>query len=357
MRVTERAPLAGLTTLRTGGPARRLVVAETVDEVEQAVRAVDTDPAAGPLLLLGGGSNVVLPDDGWDGTVVLVASRGVRTDERDDGEVDVVVEAGEPWDDLVARTVADGLAGLEPLSGIPGSTGATPVQNVGAYGVETSDVLREVEVYDRVDQSRRVLPAEDLGLGYRTSALKGHDRLVVLRVTFTLRRDALSGPVRYAQLASALGVEMGDRAPVTAVRDAVLALRASKGMVVDPEDPDTRSTGSFFTNPVLDDDALAALLRRVHARCGQDAEPPQFPDVHGRRKVSAAWLVEHAGFRRGHGDGPARVSGKHTLAITNASGYAATADVLRVAREVRDGVREAFGVELEPEPLLVGVAL
>ena len=355
MEVRHDAPLADLTTLRTGGAARRLVVARSADEVVDAVAGAD---AAGErLLLLGGGSNVVLPDDGWDGTVVLVASRGVRLVDEDDGAVGVVVEAGEPWDDLVARTVDEGLAGLEPLSGIPGSTGATPVQNVGAYGVETGDVLRRVEVWDRHDGVRRVLAADELGLGYRTSALKGRDRLVVLRVTFALRRDGRSGPVRYQQLAAALGVDMGERAPVAAVRDAVLDLRRGKGMVVDDGDPDTRSTGSFFTNPVLDDAQLADLLRRVHERCGQDASPPQFPDVSGRRKVSAAWLVERAGFHRGYGRDGARVSGKHTLAITNASGTAATADVLALAREVRDGVRDAFGVELEPEPLLVGVQL
>nr|WP_308257334.1 UDP-N-acetylmuramate dehydrogenase [Pseudonocardia lacus] len=336
--------LAPLTTLRLGGPARRIVEAESADAVVEAVRAADA--AGEPLLLLGGGSNLVVADEGWPGTVVRIANTGRSTERRPDGSVLLTVEAGEEWDDVVAATVAEGLGGLECLSGIPGRTGATPVQNVGAYGVEIADLLVDVDLYDRRgDAVRTRVPAAELGLGYRTSVLKGRDDAVVLRVRFALPGDGAGAPIRYPELARTLGVEPGARVPAAVARDAVLGLRRGKGMVLDAADHDTWSAGSFFTNPVL-----------AEAEVPDGA--PRFPAGPGLAKVPAAWLIEQAGFRRGHRGpgGRAALSTKHVLALTN-RGSAATADLLALAREVRDGVRQAFDVTLHPEPVLVGCAL
>ncbi len=332
--------LAPFTTLRLGGPARRLVEATTADAVVDAVRAADA--AGEPLLLLGGGSNVVIDDAGWPGTVVRVASTGQRVERRADGSALLTVEAGEDWDTVAAATVADGLGGLECLSGIPGRTGATPVQNVGAYGGEIADLLVDVDLYDRRTSTvREHVPAAHLGLAYRTSKLKGRDDAVVLRVRFALPGDAASAPIRYPELARALGVPPGERVPAAAARETVLELRRGKGMVLDADDHDTWSAGSFFTNPVI-------------AESDAPADAPRFP-AGNQVKVPAAWLIQHAGFARGHAGPGGRValSGKHVLALTNRGGGTAS-DLLVLAREIRDGVRAAFGVELVPEPVLVG---
>lgn len=332
--------LASLTTLRLGGPAHRLVEAAAAAEVVEAVRAADT--AGEPLLLLGGGSNVVVDDDGWPGTVVRVASCGRHLERRPDGSVLLTVEAGEDWDAVVAATVADGLGGLECLSGIPGRTGATPVQNVGAYGVEIADLLVDVDLYDRrAGVVRNHVPACELGLAYRTSTLKGRDDAVVLRVRFALPGDGASAPIRYPELARALDVEPAERVPAAAAREAVLALRRGKGMVLDAADHDTWSAGSFFTNPIL-------------AESEAPVDAPRWP-AGEQVKIPAAWLIQHAGFARGHAGPGGRValSGKHVLALTN-RGDGTAADLLALAREIRDGVRAAFGVELVPEPVLVG---
>jgi UDP-N-acetylmuramate dehydrogenase len=346
--------LAELTTLRLGGPARRFVRATTERALVDAVRAADA--AGEPLLVLGGGSNVVVADDGFPGTVVHVATRGVERRDAD-GKALLTVQAGEPWDPLVARCVDGGLAGVEALSGIPGSVGATPIQNVGAYGQEVADTIVSVRVLDRHDGAVRELAAADCAFSYRSSCFKRKpDRWVVLAVTFALDRDPLSRPVRYAELARALGVRVGDRVPLGEVRAAVLALRRRKGMVVDPADPDSVSAGSFFTNPILAPEAFAALEARAREVVGPDARPPRWPQDDGRVKTSAAWLIEHAGFGKGHGD-PATVaiSSKHTLALTNRGG-GTTAQLVALAREIADGVRERFGVELVPEPVFVGHA-
>jgi UDP-N-acetylmuramate dehydrogenase len=333
--------LAPLTTLRLGGPAGKLVEAMSADAVVQAVR--DADAAGESLLLLGGGSNVVIADDGWPGTVVHVANTGRTVQRQPDGSVLLTVEAGADWDDVVAATVADGLGGLECLSGIPGRTGATPVQNVGAYGVEVADLLVDVDLYDRrTGAVRSHVPAAELGLGYRTSVLKGRDDAVVLRVRFALPGTGVSAPVRYPELARTLGVEPGAQVPAAVAREAVLDLRRRKGMVLDAADHDTWSAGSFFTNPVV-------------AEAAAPPDAPRFPAMAGRVKVPAAWLIEQAGFRRGHPGPGGRValSGKHVLALTN-RGAGTTADLLALAREVRDGVRARWGVMLLPEPVLVG---
>jgi len=348
---TSGVPLAPLTTLRLGGPARTFVEAPTAAAIVAAVQAADD--AGNRLLVLGGGSNLVLPDRGVDGVVVHVSSRGVT--ERpgsEPGSVLLEVEAGEPWEDLVSLTVERGLAGMECLAGIPVSTGATPVQNVGAYGQEIAQILTAVRVYDRAQREVRTLGRLDCGFGYRSSRFKTTDRYVVLSVTFALERSPLGAPVQYAELARALGVAVGERAPLAAVQSAVLALRRGKGMVVDPDDPDTRSAGSFFTNPTLDPAELTALEARVAARFGQDAHVPRYPAADGAAKVPAAWLIERAGFAKGYARGRVAISTKHTLALTTRDG-ATSAELVALAREVRDGVREAFGVELRNEPVLL----
>jgi UDP-N-acetylmuramate dehydrogenase len=335
----EKRPLAPLTTLGLGGPAARLVEARTEAEVAEAVRS-----AYEPLLVLAGGSNVVIADEGFPGTVVHVLTRGVERD-----GLRLTVQAGESWDELVAACVADGLQGFECLPGIPGSVGATPIQNVGAYGQEVAETVESVRVLDRASGRIEDMPAADCGFGYRSSIFKYRDRRVVLSVTFRLRDEPLSGPLRYAELARALDVPVGGRAPLADVREAVLALRRAKGMVIDPADPDSVSAGSFFTNPILEADAFAALA----ARTGPELSPPAFPEPDGRIKTSAAWLIERAGFRRGYRRGRVGISTKHSLALVNRGG-ASTAELMDLAREIAAGVQAAFGIALHPEPVLVG---
>lgn len=339
--------LAQLTTLRLGGPARDVVEATSEQQLVEVVRAADAAGTA--LLLVAGGSNLVVGDAGFDGTVVLVRTAGREVDADACSGAMVTVQAGESWDDLVAAAVDAGWVGLEALSGIPGSVGATPVQNVGAYGQEVAQTIASVRAYDRVERRVRTIAAADCGFGYRHSRFKAEpERFVVLAVTFQLRLGDLSAPVAYAELARRLGVDVGRRAPLAEVRRAVLALRAAKGMVLDPDDHDTWSAGSFFTNPVLDPAAAARLPEGA----------PRFPQDDGSVKTSAAWLIQAAGFERGHAaaGGRAAVSSKHTLALTNRGGAAAE-DLLALAREVRDGVQAAFGISLVPEPVLVGCAL
>ncbi|HEY9474795.1 MAG TPA: UDP-N-acetylmuramate dehydrogenase [Mycobacteriales bacterium] len=345
----QDVPLAPLTTLRVGGPAARLVEPADEAEIVAAVGAADAEGTG--VLLLGGGSNLVLSDQGFDGLVVLLRSRGRRVETIDD-RVLLEVAAGEPWDDLVAHTVAEGWAGLECLSGIPGLAGATPVQNVGAYGQEVSDILVSLRVFDRQRGEVLTVPAARCGFGYRHSVFRGTDRYVVLSVTFALRPGGDSTPVRYPELADLLGVQVDQAAAISAVREAVLVLRRGKGMVLDPDDHDTWSAGSFFTNPVLSVTELAAFTARV----GSGVRYPRWPASDGGTKLSAAWLIQHAGFSRGYRRGPAGLSTKHSLALTNRGG-ASAADLLGLAREIRDGVRERYGVTLRPEPLLVGLTL
>ena len=336
-------PLSGFTTLHTGGPAERLIVAETETELIDAIATADASGA--PITILGGGSNVVLSDEGLPGTVVLVRTRGIDVSVDACAGAWVTVAAGEPWDDLVAHTVAEEWSGIEALSGIPGLTGATPIQNVGAYGQEVADTIARVTAYDRVTRRTEVIAAGDCGFGYRTSRFKSTPgRHVILSVTFQLPLGSMSAPIGYAELAARLGVAVGERAASGDVREAVLDLRRGKGMVLDPADHDTWSVGSFFTNPVVEAD-----------RVPEGA--PAWPQPQGGVKTSAAWLVERAGFPRGYPEGgAARLSTKHTLAITN-RGSASTSDVIALAREIRDGVLGRFGIELTPEPVLLGCAL
>ena len=338
--------LADHTTLRLGGPARSWVRATTEADLVEAVRRADEDGE--PVLLLAGGSNLVVADAGFPGTVVEVATSGMRPDHEGDdatcGGVVVTVAAGESWDAFVAAAVDRGWVGVEALSGIPGTVGATPIQNVGAYGQEVSQVIASVRVWDRRLRGFRTFAAADCGFGYRTSRFKADpSRHVVLEVTFQLRQGTLGAPVTYAELAAVLGIEPGERAPLTDVRRAVLGLRTGKGMVLDPLDRDTWSAGSFFTNPVLPPERLPEGA-------------PAWPQPGGSVKTSAAWLIENAGFAKGYGDGPARLSTKHTLALTN-RGDATTADLLALAREIRGGVEARFGIRLVNEPVLVSCEL
>lgn len=346
--------LASLTTLRLGGPARAVVRCTETDELVATVR--DLDSRHEPVLIVGGGSNLVISDDGFDGTAVVVASTGVEYGE-DDGRAYVTAEAGNDWDALVADTVSRGFGGLECLSGIPGAAGTTPVQNVGAYGVEVADVLRGVRLLDRATGQTRWVAPDALALAYRTSNLKGRDDEVVLAVSFWLNHGGVSAPIEYRELAAALGVEPGGTADATLVRDHVLRLRRGKGMVLDDADHDTWSAGSFFTNPIVPDAQIDAILARIVEHVGDGVAVPRYPADAGV-KLSAGWLIERAGFTKGFpgDDAAARLSTKHTLALTN-RGSATTADLLSLAGRVRDGVRDAFGVELHPEPVFVNCRL
>jgi len=333
VQVRRDVRLADLTTLAVGGPIDRLVEVTDAADLVGAVR--DADEAGRPLLVLGGGSNVVAPDEGWPGDVVLVRSRGIARD-----GATLTVQAGEPWDDLVASTVDQGLAGMEALSGIPGATGATPIQNVGAYGQEVAQTITAVRVWDRGEKAERLLTPAGCGFAYRDSRLKREPgRFVVLDVTFALEASSVSRPVGYAELARKLGVELGETAPLADVRAAVLDLRRGKGMVLDPADPDSRSAGSFFTNPIVP---------AAHAVDGC----PSWPAGDGQVKLSAAWLVQSAGFGKGTRRGNVGTSSRHSLALTTEPGATAT-ELLQFADHVVRAVREQFGVTLVPEPTAV----
>jgi len=321
------------------------VEAATTDQLVDAVRAADDQGL--PLLVLGGGSNLVVSDAGFPGTVVHVVTRGIDHHADACSGATVRVAAGEAWDDLVARAVGQGWLGVEALSGIPGSVGGTPIQNVGAYGQEVSDTIASVRCWDRVRRTYRTFFAADCRFGYRSSLFKrAPGRYVVLEVTFQFRLGDLGPPVRYAELASSLGVELGERAPSQAVRESVLKLRRSKGMVLDAGDHDTWSAGSFFTNPLLEPSQAAGL----------PADAPRWEQPDGSVKTSAAWLIERAGYSKGCGNNRVGISTKHTLALTN-RGNATTSDLLALAAEVRRGVRKRFGVTLVNEPVLVGCEL
>lgn len=376
--------LADLTTLRVGGPVSSYVEATTEQEFLDAVRAADRTGT--PLLVVGGGSNLLVADGGFDGIVVRDVRSGLDVSSEDAcGGATVTAPAGHSWDDLVREAVESGWSGVEALSGIPGTVGAAPVQNIGAYGQEVASTLAGIRVWDRAQARVRTLTNSELGFGYRTSTLKRSmhtsgrqegdgdplapwyptPRYIVLDVTFQMRLGTLSAPIAYGQLAAQLGAEQGDRMPSADVRTAVLGLRSSKGMVLDrPDAPDHDrwSAGSFFTNPIVPVDLAERLPDRAprfpirtSPEPGQDAAvDPAYV------KTSAAWLIQHAGFAPGFGligeHSPARLSTKHTLALTN-RGTARAEDLLALARAVRDGVREQFGITLVPEPVLVGVAL
>ena len=338
-------PLSDFTTLGVGGAANRLVVAE--DERTLIDTIVECDDRGEPVLIIGGGSNLVISDDGFDGTVVLVRTRGVTHEVDTCSGVWLTAAAGEPWDEIVELAVGSEWAGIEALSGIPGSVGATPIQNVGAYGQQVGDVIARVRAWDRHLNVQKTLSAAECEFEYRNSIFRRDlSRYVVLDVTMQVNLSATSAPVVYQDLVAELGASSGERHPLGRVREGVLAVRRSKGMVLDSNDPDTRSTGSFFTNPILPPSVADQL----------PADAPRYPAGDGLVKTSAAWLIQHAGFDRGFGNDRAAISSKHTLALTN-RGDANANDVLELAREIRNGVAAKFGVTLEPEPILVNCAL
>jgi UDP-N-acetylmuramate dehydrogenase len=357
--------LSELTTMRVGGPATRLVDATTTVGLADAARAAWAD--GDEWLVLGGGSNVVICDEGVGGTVIRSLNRGIEQIDRGDA-VHLLVQAGEPWDALVEFAVASGLAGIEALSGIPGSTGAAPIQNIGAYGQEIADTLVAIDFLDYLSGKIERVTADELRFGYRTSAIKGGREGVVLSAELRLTRHS-HGAVAFPQLAQALGVKLGTEVPLAEVRASVLALRASKGMVLDAADPDSTSCGSFFTNPIVPESVarglpadaprwpVAADESDVAVPLGHEPAAPRTP---GPRlvKLSAAWLIEHAGIGKGFAlpGSRAAISSKHTLAITNRGG--ATADqVAELARFVQARVRAEFGLHLQAEPVMIGLTL
>jgi len=381
---TEQVRLADYTTLHLGGPAERFVSAETEDDLVTTVRAADAE--AEPVLVLGGGSNLVVADEGFPGVVVLAAAAGLEF-AADGDAVQVTAAAGQDWDEFVQRCLAEELSGVECLSGIPGRAGATPIQNVNAYGQDVAHTITSVRAYDRLTGRIVQIAGADCGFGYRTSMFKRQaaggawgtrgrgeamnpaaatGRFVILAVTFRLPVSPFSAPVRYGELSRVLGVAEGERVPAAEARSAVLQLRRGKGMVLDASDPDTRSAGSFFTNPVVSAGRYEALAAQVagESSAGEavgsaGAGVPHWPAEDGQVKLSAAWLIEHAGFGKGdrltdEADG-ARISTKHALALTN-PGEGSTASLIRLARQIRAGVLDAYGVELTNEPVLVGVA-
>jgi len=340
-----RALFSDLTTIGVGGPVEELLDVASTEELACAL--ADAATRHRPVLVLGGGSNLVVSDAGFAGTALRVGLKGWRA--RGAGDyVFVEVGAGEEWWGFVKRCVSLGLSGIECLSGIPGSVGGTPVQNVGAYGQEVSEVISEVSVWDRRERRVKTLPPDKCRFGYRTSVFKRSDRYVVTRVTFRLQRSSLAQPLRYRELADKMNARLGDRPPLEETARAVVELRRQKGMVIDPSDPDTKSAGSFFTNPVLSAAQMSELARLAPG-------VPSFPAA-GGTKVPAAWLVEHAGFPRGYKLGRAAISSKHTLALIALPGATAR-EVVALAKQVRDGVEELFGVRLAPEPVLVGLDL
>lgn len=349
--------LAEHTTLRVGGRAQEHRRVESEAALVEAVASLDEQGV--PLLILGGGSNLLVDDAGVPGAVVEINNRGITAEGESCsldsplenapycGGVTVTAQAGEPWDEFVALAIVSEWIGLEALSGIPGLIGASPIQNVGAYGSEVADTIASVRTWDRRSRQITTFAAADCLFGYRHSRFKAEPaRYVVLSVTFQFRQGTLSAPVRYAELARTLGVEIGQRALASDVRKAVLRLRAGKGMVLDADDHDTWSAGSFFTNPILSPVQAEKLPELA----------PRYEQADGTVKTSAAWLIDNAGFAKGYGSGAATLSTKHTLALTN-RGRAQAADVLELAREIRSGVQESFGITLVAEPVLVGCEL
>ena len=331
------------TSLRVGGPAKSIINVSTEDEIIAAIEAAGDSP----ILIIGGGSNVLVSDQGFDGTVIHIANNQAESEVDACSGATLTIGAGENWDEFVRTTISRGFAGLETLSGIPGTVGAAPIQNIGAYGHEVSEFITRVRTYDREAKAVKTFTNSECEFEYRNSIFKRTPgRYIVLSVQFQIRRGETSTPITYAELAKKLGIEVGEKAPVVDVRTAVMELRAAKGMLLNPDDKDSWSAGSFFTNPIVSADIASALPEGA----------PKWPLTDGRIKTSAAWLIEHSGIDKGHAHGGARVSTKHVLALTN-SGDATAEDLVELAREVRTAVQAKFGIILEPEVNLVGLTL
>lgn len=337
------ADLHDYTSLRVGGPAKSFVEVSTEPEIIAAIEAAgDT-----PILIIGGGSNLLISDSGFEGTVIHIANNQAESEIDACSGATLTIGAGENWDDFVASTIARGFAGLETLSGIPGTVGAAPIQNIGAYGHEVSEFITRVRTYDRQAKAIKTFTNSECEFEYRNSIFKRTPgRYIVLSVQFQLRSGEISTPITYAELATKLGIAVGDKAPVVATREAVLELRRSKGMLLNDDDKDSWSAGSFFTNPIISIDIAATLPESA----------PRWPVADGRVKTSAAWLIQNSGIEKGQAHGGARISTKHVLALTN-SGNATAEELVQLAREVRAAVETKFAITLEPEVNLVGVTL
>ena len=335
--------LSQYTSLRVGGPATKIVQVSTEAQIIAAIE----EAGETPILIMGGGTNVLIADKGFDGTVIRISNNSVQSEVDACSGATLTIGAGEDWDVFVQTTINSGFAGLETLSGIPGTVGAAPIQNIGAYGHEVSEFITRVRTYDRELKEIYTFTNSQCEFTYRNSYFKAHPgRYVVLDVQFQLRIGEFSDPITYLELSKKLGIEPGDKAPVAATRAAVLELRASKGMLLSPDDHDSWSAGSFFTNPIISQQAADALPNAA----------PKWPLNDGRVKISAAWLIENAGMHKGDEVGGARISSKHVLALTN-SGDATAADIAELAKRARDHVKEIFGITLEAEVNLIGIEI
>ena len=335
--------LSQYTSLRVGGPAKKIVQVATEAQIIAAIEAAGDLP----ILIMGGGTNVLISDSGFAGTVIRISNNSVKSEVDACSGATLTIGAGEDWDAFVLTTIERGYAGLETLSGIPGTVGATPIQNIGAYGHEVAEFITRVRTYDRQEKCVKTLTNSECEFSYRNSYFKSHPgRYVVLDVQFQIRRGEMSEPITYLELAKKLGVEPGDKASVIATREAVLELRASKGMLLKADDYDSWSAGSFFTNPIISQQAADALPNAA----------PKWPLNDGRVKVSAAWLIENSGIHKGDEVGGARISSKHVLALSN-SGSATAADIAQLATRARTHVKEAFGITLETEVNLIGIEI
>jgi len=331
------------TSLRVGGPAKSILHVSTEDEIIAAIEGAGDSP----VLIIGGGSNVLISDSGFAGTVIHIANNQTESEVDACSGATLTIGAGEDWDKFVATTISRGFAGLETLSGIPGTVGAAPIQNIGAYGHEVSEFITRVRTYDRQAKAIKTFTNAECEFEYRSSHFKKHPgRYIVLSVQFQIRTGEISTPITYAELAKKLGIAVGEKAPVVDTRSAVMELRESKGMLLNPNDKDSWSAGSFFTNPIVSTEVASALPEGA----------PKWPTADGRVKTSAAWLIENSGIDKGQSHGGARISTKHVLALTN-SGNATAEELIQLAREVQASVQEKFGITLEPEVNLVGITL
>jgi UDP-N-acetylmuramate dehydrogenase len=331
------------TSLRVGGPAKKIINVSTEAEIIAAIEGAGDSP----VLIIGGGSNVLISDSGFEGTVIHIANNQAESEVDACSGATLTIGAGENWDDFVATTISRGFAGLETLSGIPGTVGAAPIQNIGAYGHEVSEFITRVRTYDRENKAIKTFTNSECEFEYRNSHFKKHPgRYIVLSVQFQIRRGEVSTPITYAELAKKLGIAVGEKAPVVDTRRAVMELRESKGMLLNPDDKDSWSAGSFFTNPIVSSEIASALPEGA----------PKWPMADGRVKTSAAWLIENSGIDKGQSHGGARISTKHVLALTNA-GNATAEELIQLARDVRASVESKFGITLEPEVNLIGLSL
>jgi len=337
------AELSDYTSLRVGGPAKNFIEVSSEKEIIAAIEGAGDSP----ILIMGGGTNMLVSDEGFAGTVIRISNNKIEAEVDACSGATLTIGAGENWDDFVKTSVARGFAGLETLSGIPGTVGAAPIQNIGAYGHEVSEFITRVRTYDRQSKSLKTFTNQECDFSYRNSHFKTHPgRYVVLDVAFQLRIGEMTTPITYSELASALGVAVGDKAPVQTCREKVLELRSRKGMLLSESDHDSWSAGSFFTNPIVSAEIAAQL----------PADAPRWPQLDGRVKTSAAWLIEHSGISKGQSIGGARISTKHVLALTN-SGGAKASEIAALAKLAQEKVLATFNIALDPEVNLVGLNL